>query len=126
MDYSDLYEATGNDPSPQERWVPIRGFLNYEVSDRGRIRNVDRGQYLSLAVRREGIFVGLNKNNVRYCRSVAKLVAEAFVPTMGKNSVGLVTDTVVHKDGDRHNNYASNLMWVTRSQAIRHHKKWGE
>lgn len=60
-----------------------------------------RGGYLSIVLDRTGYFVH-------------RLVAKAFVPPVkGKTFVN-------HKDGDKLNNVADNLEWVTHAENVKH------
>ena len=64
----------------------------------------------------------LHKNYLHVCinghkTSVHQLVARVYVP----NPNGY--KEVHHLDGDKLNNHADNLIWVSRAQHIEHHKK---
>lgn len=89
----------------------IRILDNYEVSDTGLIRNAKTGREVKQYVGKDG-----------YCRTqiagktrtVHRLVAFAFVPAdPGKHFIN-------HKDGNKRNNRADNLEWVTRSENMQH------
>ena len=98
----------------RERWLPAEGYPNYEISDLGRIRN-QKGQILKPHLTAKGYQrIQLTVNGNRSNRLVHSLVAEAFV--LGRAD-GL---QVHHKDGDKQNNRASNLAWVTQSENIKH------
>lgn len=94
-----------------EIWLPIDGY-QYEVSDRGRIRNAINARVLKLIPftnRYLGVNLGKGKRHL-----VHRLVARAFVP-------GFVDGLDVnHKDGDRANNAPTNLEWCTRSENVAH------
>lgn len=91
-----------------ERWKDIPHFIKYSVSDLGRIRNVDTGRDIRLSINQRGItYVGLMKDGQQYKRSVALLVASAFLDIPIHESF----DSVIHLDGDRQNCAANNLMW---------------
>lgn len=94
-----------------ERWAPIEGFPNYEVSDAGRVRNVRRDRFL------KPHFVGKGYLNVRLCNRsghymvrLNRLVALTFI--------GDIPDgwDVDHVNGDKTNNHVSNLEIVTKSE----------
>ena len=104
-----------------ENWKPVVGYEGlYEVSDQGRVRSVDR---ITRDGRRwKGRVLSTNKVSTGYLRAVLsvdgkynhvyvhRLVADAFVPNpQGKLEVN-------HKDGNKKNNVASNLEWVTHSE----------
>lgn len=116
--------------SVNEEWRPIAGYQDrYEVSNRGRVRNSRTGlvrkTFLagSQAQRsgprfREGDgypYIDLWKHNEREKFAVHRLVAFAFV---GQPPTDL--HEVNHMDGDKKNNVASNLEWVTKSENSLH------
>ena len=91
-------------------WAPVPGFPNYLISTNGDIVNGNSGRWLSVSQTQEGVpKVGLVEGNTQYTRSVAVLVASAFVP--GRDNV---SDTVVHLDGNTCNNSSHNLVWRPR------------
>lgn len=109
----------------QETWKPVLGYEgHYEVSDLGRVRSTDtRINLASGRTRvRKGRVLAEQWTNRRYASislardgetngaRVHRLAAVAFVEN--PNSA----DEVNHIDGDRRNNAASNLEWVTRAQ----------
>lgn len=92
-------------------WLPIRGFENYEVSNTGDVRNVLTGRVLKpYPFSNRYLGVQLGRRNVQL---VHRLVAAAFIK--GDSSL-----QVNHKDGDRTNNRAENLEWLTCSDNQRH------
>lgn len=102
----------------QEEWRKIEGFSGYSVSNLGSIRNDESGRLMAQCTNNRGLMqVGLTKNKVQYRRSVALLVAEAFV-TRGTNESAF--DTPINLDGNRRNNSVLNLLWRPRNFAIRY------
>ncbi|WP_280389267.1 NUMOD4 domain-containing protein [Nocardia wallacei] len=103
----------------EERWRPIPGHPGYEVSDRGRVRSLDRvvktskgmsqrrGKVLSTWVNPQTGYlqVGLSGTN----HAVHVLVAAAFI---GPRPEG---NHVCHNDGVRINCHVSNLRYDTPS-----------
>lgn len=107
----------------KEIWKRIEGLENYEVSNLGRVRSIDRivecnnkkrlfkGQILKQYVLKNGYLKvciclkGKTKNLL-----VHRLVANAFVPN--ERNVKYVD----HIDTDKTNNISSNLKWVTASE----------
>lgn len=109
-----------------EVWKQIPDWPDYAVSDQGRVKRLTArtcakaGTILKQCWRgaksadRNYLAVDLCRNGERRTWQVHILVAEAF---HGKRPPGLVPN---HKDGDRANNAASNLEWVTQSQNVKH------
>lgn len=90
-------------------WVRI--LDNYEASDTGLIRNAKTGREVKQYVGKDGY---LRTQIAGKTRTVHRLIACAFVAAdPGK-------DFVNHKDGDKKNNRADNLEWVTRSENMKH------
>lgn len=111
----------------KEIWKPVKeygmysydGGWRYEVSNLGNVRRAGyvgyRKKYrepkmLKPAVDRYGYTrVILSDGHTRYTIRVHRLVASAFVPRSRWAGV------VIHNDGDKTNNHADNLSWVTSS-----------
>ena len=116
----------------EEIWKPIAGYENrYEVSSLGKIRSVNRyitnkglkgrgytlnGKQLKVCKANNGYYV---VNLGRKTHFVHRLVCEAFIGTIPKGM------TVNHKDGNKANNRAENLEWLTIGDNIRHGFKTG-
>ena len=106
-----------------EEWKPIPGFPDYEVSNKGNVRSLDRyrpyahgrlrlvkGAVLKpyINAKRGGYaYVSLCHKSKHHERKVHRLVAEAFIPNPEKKPC------VNHIDCDPTNNSAGNLEWVT-------------
>ena len=100
-----------NFPANQEIWMSIDGYLNYEVSSFGRVRNATTGKMRAIQTKPNGYQnVGLSKENHVTKHYVHRLVASAFIPN--HNNVPLID----HIDGNRSNNMAINLRWATYQQ----------
>jgi hypothetical protein len=94
----------------EERWNTILDFPMYEVSNFGEIRNKDSGKVLRQSKNGYGIVkVGLFREGFRTSRSVALLVADAFV--FGRNDL---CNTPIHLNMDHTDNRADNLRWRPR------------
>lgn len=100
----------------EENWVVCREFLDYEISDCGRVRRLTSrgpakaGSYLQPRKNRCGYLqVHLSAGpNGSYTRTVHRLVACAF-----HGDPPFSRAQVAHYDGDKTNNRASNLRWAT-------------
>lgn len=97
------------------------GFPAYEVSDRGRVRRClpcsgsRVGKLIAPRPHTKGyVTVGLYRDKRRTSRLIHSLVAEAFI---GPRPPG---HEVNHRDGDKLNNHAGNIEWVTSSANTRH------
>lgn len=119
----------------EELWRPIPGWDGlYEASNHGRIRSIRRmlpgpigrksgvstiraygGKVLAPKTGKNGYAsVNLWSKNVGRMYDVHRLVCMAFWPSVAD---GL---DVNHKDGNRLNNAAWNLEWVTRRENLKH------
>lgn len=100
-----------------EEWRVVQHFPNYSVSNTGLVRsdiefkNGNSGRILSVCQNQHGVaFVGLMHNGIQYKRSVAHLVAHAYL----RQARSLKFNTPINLDGDRTNNHVDNLMWRPR------------
>ena len=98
-----------------EIWLPIKEYEGlYDVSNYGRIRShnyLKKGitRILKLSAKPNTyIKVGLYKDGTMRYHRVHRLVAEAFLPPPSEGQT-----QVNHIDGNKHNNFASNLEWCT-------------
>lgn len=97
--------------------MPYFKCSEYLVSDDGRIYSTKRGKLKELSQTRNGhgyMSVMMSIDAKPYCAIVHTAVARAFVD-------GYVDGAHVnHKDGDKTNNHANNLEWVTPKENMRH------
>lgn len=106
-----------------EIWKKIKGYDDYFVSNKGRIKSCknkkekilkqssdSRGQYL---------LIHLSKNGCCNTKLVHRLVASAFI----ENPNGY--EQVNHKDCNKKNNNLENLEWCTMSYNLKHAYKNG-
>jgi len=101
------------------RWVPgWRGY--YKVSSFGRFMKCDDrtgAQKITQGVihkNRGYAYVKLSKNGTTETRLLHRIVAMAFINNR------YMKEEVNHIDGDKTNNSACNLEWVTRDENMRH------
>ena len=104
----------------KEKWVPIEDFPTYAVSNHGRVMNLDTDLVKKPSPNQQGIpSVLLMKDHRQYRRTVARLVAEHFIPNKRQNF-----DTPINLDGDRFNNYWRNIEWRPLWFAMAYHHQF--
>ena len=94
--------------SEVETFVKIEGFEKYEVSNLGRVRNIETGIVLKPQLRRDGYLMhGLCENNKMKFLLLHRIIATTFIDNPeGKPCVN-------HIDENKLNNDLSNLEWCT-------------
>lgn len=111
----------------EERWKDVPDHPGYQVSDLGAVRTIDRmvtgkdgrselhrGKVLKPQVLRTGYHeIYLSDGGRRKHRTIHSLVAEVF---LGKRPEGC---DVMHLNGNRSDNRASNLSYGSRSDNLR-------
>jgi DNA-binding NarL/FixJ family response regulator len=110
-----------------EIWKPLKEYEGlYEISNMGKIKSLIKKGNIKEQIRKTGLDVStgyinvmLRKNNKPLTKRVHRLVAEAFVPNPDNKLV------VNHIDGNKKNNKASNLEWMTYSENTLHSFKTG-
>ena len=100
----------------EEIWKPVVGFEDYyRVSNTGKVFSIRSNRYLNQAPKHTGYRdIELNVNGKASYKRMHRLVAEAFIPNP------LNKPAVNHIDGNKLNNNASNLEWVTNSENMQH------
>ena len=100
-----------------EEWKPVVYCDNYEISNKGKLRNKFTGLILKTAVDRYGYekvhIVKSDKSN--YFTTIHRLVALAWLDNNDDNKL-----QVNHIDGNKLNNELSNLEWVSARENINH------
>lgn len=114
-----------------EEWRPVPRFRRIEVSNLGNVRTVWAHKVKNLQPMKMKTTVGhYLKVSVTDAETgkqrqigIHNLVAEAFLP-IPEEKVGLKLEPN-HDDGDKLNNRASNLEWVTRAENLAHALRTG-
>lgn len=103
-----------------EEWHDLDEFPGYAVSNFGNILNTSRDFLLTPSRNREGILrVNLHKDGHQTSRSIAVLVAKAFVI----QEVDWF-NAPIHRNGDRMDCHADNLLWRPRWHAVHFHRQF--
>ena len=102
----------------EQEWRRIKGFSNFEVSNEGHVRNATTGVVYSEKARSKTsqyIYVCIKPDcGKRKNVNIHRLVAETFLEKpLNKTQVN-------HIDGNKKNNRADNLEWVTASENSLH------
>ena len=104
----------------QEIWKDIEGYEGlYQISNFGNVRSLhwnhsDNVKLLTPFLNGGYLRIGFRVNKVLKNYLIHVLVAKTFVPNPNNKP------QVNHKDGNKLNNHASNLEWVTVSENIIH------
>lgn len=110
----------------RELWKPVVGYEGlYEVSNLGRVRSLPRKGTkggivnVSYSNNKHYAHIPLTKDSISKTTSLHRVVALAWVPNPTNKP------QVNHIDGNKLNNSASNLEWVTNLENMRHSIKTG-
>lgn len=110
-----------------ERWLPVAGYENYEISDHGRVRIAKcrmakyRGVFLKLHTHYKGhlyvyLYAGSEASKKKFY--VHRLVVIAFLEGFDGNEI------VNHMDMNKKNNHYTNLEWTTVKGNTIHYHTW--
>ncbi len=90
-----------------EEWRSIDEYINYQVSNIGRVRRADTGKILKPKILKNGYYqVGLYKDGKQKPFYTHRLVASEFIDNPNNKPY------VDHVDNVRSNNSINNLRWV--------------
>ena len=104
----------------EEIWKPIEGFDgDYLISNYGRVRSLKRNgdRIMPLTKQHKGYYyVMLWDSSIQKgkCCRVHRLVARHFLANPDN------LPSINHKDGNKANNYVSNLEWCSHSYNVKH------
>ena len=112
-----------------EIWKEIKDFPNYEVSNKGRVKSINRtkidlmnrvitnqGQLLVPTIVAKYLRVNLYKNGIRFSTPVHQIVAKTFIENPNPTKYNQIN----HINGVRTNNEVSNLEWCDALHNIKH------
>lgn len=93
-------------------WKDIEGYKgHYQISNYGNVRSLKKDAFLMKGGYLKGYkIISLWKNGTGKMFRVHRLVAAAFIPNPENKPC------IDHIDGDRTNNHADNLRWVTAKE----------
>lgn len=98
-----------------EVWSTILGFNDYEVSNYGRVKRGFSIVKPVLNKMHNRYYIGLYKDGKRKNLILSRVVAHSFCDGYSE-----IRNTVNYKDGNTHNNNATNLEWVSQSENNKH------
>lgn len=105
-----------------EEWALIPEFPDYSVSTEGRVRSDRSNRIMALTHNQFGnLKVALFQDGRQYNRSVALLVASAFVEPYPRRPH---FDTPINLNGNKSDCRAENLAWRPRYFAQRYHRQF--
>ena len=94
-----------------EEWRSITGYINYQVSNIGRVRNVKKGRIFHQSIDTNGYcYVKLRDGSKPTNCRVQRLVAKEFLDNPQNKPF------VDHIDRNKLNNCINNLRWVTNQE----------
>lgn len=116
-------------PTIYEIWLECPGYSLYEVSNFGRVRRSRDGLPMATSMNKAGALkLSLcTVDGERITEPVQNLVASAFVPKPEAEAWGheyIHCDYVLHKDRDKTNNRAWNLVWRTKRHIMLYHEQF--
>lgn len=116
-----------------EKWKMIKDSKDFQVSDEGNIRSLDRimirkdgkkytvkGKVLKSYVMKYGYCMIALKGDIKSSKTVHRMVMKAFLPIENMDEWD-----VNHEDGNKKNNRLDNLKWCTKKENMKHAKDTG-
>lgn len=101
-----------------EQWKKVTGYENYLVSNYGRVYSKYRNKLINPYQKKNNYFyVRLTDNKKTKDMRLHRLIAETFVENPDNKPY------IHHKDVNKSNNHADNLMWVTMQEHFKIHKE---
>lgn len=101
-------------------WKRIRVPVDYEVSDKGEVRKYHSHLPIHGDPNKDGyLMIRFRVKGMSFKIPLHRVVAMTYVPGYEEDL------TVNHKDGNKLNNAAENLEWVTRDQNNKHAQETG-
>lgn len=91
----------------EEIFVAIEGFEDYLILNFGRVWSKKRNKYLTPTFNKGYLVITLCKDGVEHKKKLHRLVASRFVLNYFEGA------EIDHIDGNRANNNANNLRWVS-------------
>lgn len=120
MNENEIWRNIDLNDLPNEIWLPIEGYENYQVSNMGRVKSLGNDKSRKEKILRQGknhkgyLFVILYKEGKLKSFRVHRLVANAFIPNPNNYP------TVNHKNEIKTDNRVDNLEWMNMKQQINH------
>ena len=97
---------------PSEEWLPVFGFSDYFISNKGRVKSYKSGKERILNPNKSKYkTVTFRKDGKVFTKSIHNLVIEHFLNIENLQNTKLVVD---HKSGNTHDNSLENLQIISQ------------
>lgn len=107
----------------QQEWRDVEEFTEVAVTEDGQVMNTWNGHILTPRCNQQGfLMVGVMFDRKQYTRSVALMVANAFLEPPRSPAY----NSIIHLNGDRSDCRALNLMWRPRWFATKYHRMFDD
>ena len=95
----------------EEEFKVILDFPSYQISNKGTIKNIQRGTIVKPSkAKSDYYYFQVMKNSKKHNLYIHKLIGEYFIPNPDNKTI------VDHIDRNRTNNDISNLRWASKSE----------